>query len=130
MKKNNWQKWRKKLFVIEWNYVSAWCAEQSLHGSLPCAEQSLHCSLPGAEQIPSLCFVHRREQCRLCSAHGAETQLQEPKKAKIVIFANLQKIFFNNIVEKFVWPIWPLLREKIFWGRVPLNVKLFDLRYI
>ena len=50
-----------KLAVLDiirsWNYISAPCAEQSLHGSLPCADQSLHCFHPCAEQI-----------CRFCSA--------------------------------------------------------------
>ena len=59
-------------FFPPWNYVSALCAEQSLHGFLPCAEQNLHCSHPCAKQSLQICSAHGWEQCRLCSTHGRE----------------------------------------------------------
>ena len=67
-----WQKLIFKHYVGPWNYVSALCAEQSVHGSLPCAEQSLNCSHNCAEQSLQICSAHGREPCRHCSAHGRE----------------------------------------------------------
>ena len=90
-----------------WNYVSALCAEQSLHGSLQCAEKSLHCYHPCAEQSLQICSAHGWEQCRLCSAHGretcrlfsahgAETLFQGPNNSYNYNFCQFQKGIIGN----------------------------------
>ena len=93
-----WHKLQFELFVGPWNYVSALCAEHSLHGSLQCVEQSLQCSHPCAEQ--SLKFAPHMDGSNADFAPHMEQRqsYRDQIIIKTAVFANCQTELFKTTI--------------------------------